>query len=149
MQVILLQDVKHVGKKDAIVEVSDGYARNYLIKNKLAVPASKKSMEVLGQQKEDARIVEENKKKEAQNTALKLKDITLQFALSVGKDQRPFGSISFKQVEEELKNKHHIVIDKRKITSKDKLDSLGYHRLTIELYKGVFGEITVEIVERK
>lgn len=149
MQVILLQDVKHVGKKDAIVEVSDGYARNYLIKNKLAVPASKKSMEVLGQQKEDARIVEENKKKEAQNIALKLKDITLQFALSVGKDQRPFGSISFKQVEEELKNKHHIVIDKRKITSKDKLDSLGYHRLTIELYKGVFGEITVEIVERK
>ena len=149
MRVILLKDVKNVGKKDQIVEVSDGYANNFLLKNKLAVPYSKKSSEILEQQKEDARIAEANKEKEAIRVALLLKDITLEFALSVGKDNKPFGSISPKQVEEELKEKYQIVIDKRKILSKDKLDSLGIHILKIELYKGVVGDIKVHISERK
>ena len=149
MRVILLKDVKNVGKKDQIVEVSDGYANNFLLKNKLAVPYSKKSSEILEQQKEDVRILEANKEKEARRVAILLQDIELEFSLNVGKDQKPFGSISFKQVEEELKNKHQIVIDKRKIITKDKLDSLGVHLLKIELYKGVFGEIKVHIVEKK
>lgn len=149
MKVILLQDVKNVGKKNDIVTVSDGYANNYLIKNKLAVPVSKKSLEILANQKEDARIAEENKKKEAEKVAELLKGITLEFFLTVGKDSRPFGSISLKQVEEELMSLHHIEIDKRKIVTKDKLDSLGIHLLKIELYKGVFGEIKVRISERK
>ena len=149
MQVILLKDVKNVGKKDEIVNVSDGYANNYLIKNKLAVPVSKKSLEILEKQKENARIAEDNKKKEAEKLVLVLKDITLDFYLKVGKDSRPFGSISFKQVEDELLNKHNIVIDKRKIISKDKLDSIGIHILKIELYKGVIGEIKVRINEER
>ena len=149
MKVILLQDVKNVGKKDQIVTVSDGYANNYLIKNKLAVPVSKKALEILANQQEDARIAEENKKKEAEKVAVLLKDITLEFYLTVGKDSRPFGSISLKQVEEELMAVHHIEIDKRKIITKDKLDSLGIHILKIELYKGVIGEIRVRISERK
>ena len=149
MRVILLKDVKNVGKKDDIVDVSDGYANNFLIKNKLAVPVSKKSLEILEKQKEDAKIAEDNKKKEAQKVAELLKDIVLDFTLQVGKDNRVFGSISFKQIEDELLAKHNIQIDKRKIVSKDKLDSLGIHVLKIELYKGVFGEIKVRISERK
>ena len=149
MQVILLKDVKNVGKKDQIVNVSDGYANNYLLKNKLAVPASKKGVEILGIQQENARIAEENKKKEAQELAKKLQDVTLEFTLSVGKDSRPFGSISLKQVEEELKAQYGYIIDKRKITAKDKLDALGFHILKVELYKGVFGELKVHISERK
>ena len=149
MRVILLKDVKKVGKKDEIVEVSDGYANNFLLKNKLAVPYSKKSSEILEQQQEDARIAEANKEKEARRVALLLKDITLEFFLSVGKDNKPFGSISPKQVEEELKEKHQIVVDKRKILTKDKLDSLGVHILKIELYKGVTGDIKILISERK
>ena len=149
MRVILLKDVKNVGKKDDIVDVSDGYANNFLIKNKLAVPVSKKSLEILEKQKEDAKIAEDNKKKEAQKVAELLKDIVLDFTLQVGKDNRVFGSISFKQIEDELLAKHNIQIDKRKIVSKDKLDSLGIHVLKIELYKGVFGEIKVHISERK
>ena len=149
MQVILLKDVKNVGKKDQIVTVSDGYANNYLIKNKLAVPVSKKSVEILDNQQENARIAEENKKKEALRVAELLKNITLEFTLQVGKDAKPFGSISFKQVEEELLKTYNIQIDKRKIVSKDKLDSLGIHILKIELYKGVFGDIRVHISERQ
>ena len=149
MQVILLKDVKNVGKKDQIVNVSDGYANNFLFKNKLAVPMSKKSKEILGEQQENRRIAEENKKKEAETLAVRLKDITLEFALSVGKDSRPFGSISLKQVEEELLKKYNITIDKRKFIDNGPLNSLGIYLLKIELYKNVIGEVKVHISERK
>ena len=148
MQVILLKDVKNVGKKDQIVTVSDGYAQNYLFKNKLAVPLTKKSKEILGEQQENARIAEENKKKEAEALAVRLKDITLEFSLSVGKDSRPFGSISLKQVEEELLAKYNIQIDKRKFLDKGNLGEIGMHLLKIELYKGVIGVIRVHISVR-
>ena len=110
MQVILLKDVKNVGKKDQIVNVSDGYANNYLIKNKLAVMASKKANEVLATQQENRRIDEANKKKKAEELVETLKGITLEFELSVGKDSKTFGSISLKQVEEELLKLHKIEI---------------------------------------
>ena len=149
MQVILLQDVKNVGKKNQTVNVSDGYANNFLLKNRLAVPVSKKSVEILETQKENARIAEENKKKEAIALMEKLKGICLEFTLSVGKDSRPFGSISTKQIAEELSSKYKIEIDKRKFLDKTSLDSLGYATLKIELYKGVIGEIKIHISERK
>ena len=149
MQVILLKDVKNVGKKDQIVNVSDGYANNYLFKNRLAVPASKKGVEVLENQQENRRIDEENKKKKAQEVAEILKGITLEFGLSVGKDSKTFGSISLKQVEEELLAKYKIAIDKRKFLENRKLDTLGYYNLKIELYKGVIGEVKIHISERK
>ena len=149
MQVILLKDVKNVGKKDQIVNVSDGYANNFLLKNKLAVPVSKKSIEVLETQQENKRIDEANKKAQAQEVVEKLKDIIVEFSLSVGKDSRTFGSISYKQVEEELLRKHQIKIDKRKFLDNQKLDAIGYHTLKIELYKGVIGEVRVHISERK
>ena len=149
MKVILLKDVKNVGKKDQVVEVSDGYANNYLIKNRLAVMYSNKSREILEKQQENARIEEQKKEARAKEVANELKNITLEFALSAGKDNRVFGSISYKQVEDELKSKHNIIIDKRKILSNEKLDALGFHTLMIELYKGVIGEIRVHISERK
>lgn len=149
MEVILLVDVKHVGKKNETVNVSDGYANNYLIKNKLAVPVSKKSVEILENQKENARLAELKAKEEALKLAEILKDITVEFFAKVGKDSKLFGSISLKQVEEELKAKHNITIDKRKFLDKGPLDSLGYHRLRIELYKGVIGIVQVHILERK
>ena len=149
MQVILLQDVKNVGKKNQTVNVSDGYANNFLLKNHLAVPVSKKSKEILESQKENARIAEENKKKLALEQVEQLKKITLEFSLSVGKDSKPFGSISTKQVAEELLAKYKIEIDKRKFLENPKMDALGFHTLKIELYKGVVGEIKVHISERK
>ena len=149
MEVILLVDVKKVGKKNQTVKVSDGYANNFLLKQKLAVPVSKKSVEILEEQKETARINEENNKKDAQALAERLKDITLEFTSKVGKDSKLFGSISLKQVEEEMKKQFNITIDKRKFIDKGPLDMLGIYKLRIELYKGVIGEIKVHISERK
>ena len=149
MEVILLADVKNVGKKNQTVNVSDGYANNFLFKKHLAVPVSKKSVEILATQQENARIAEENKKKDAQKLVEILKGVTLEFDAKVGKDSKLFGSISLKQVEEELKAKHGIEIDKRKFIDKGPLDSLGFYKLKIELYKGVVGEVNVHIQERK
>ena len=149
MEVILLADVKNVGKKNQTVNVSDGYANNFLLKKHLAVPVSKKSVEILEIQQENARIAEENKKKDALKLVETLKTITLEFDAKVGKDSKLFGSISLKQVEDELKAKYNIIIDKRKFIDKGPLDALGYHKLKIELYKGVVGEINVHIQERK
>ena len=147
MKVILLKDVKKLGKKDAIIDVSDGYASNYLFPNKLAVQVTNKSKEILSKQQEDARIAEENAKKAAQELAKRLENIEVLFTTKVGKEGKMFGSVSLKQIEEEMLNQHGIQIDKRKFIDKGPLDSLGIYRLKIELHKGVVGTIKVHIVE--
>ena len=149
MEVILLADVKNVGKKNQTVKVSDGYANNFLLKKHLAVPVSKKSVEILENQKENARIAEENARNEALKLVETLKGVTLEFTAKVGKDSKLFGSISLKQVEEELKAKHGITIDKRKFLDKGPLDMLGLYKLRIELHKGVVGEIRVHIAGKE
>ena len=147
MKVILLKDVKKLGKKDAIVDVSDGYAANYLFPNHLAVPVTNKSKEILNKQQEDARIAEENAKKVAQELAKKLENIEVLFKAKVGKDGKMFGSISLKQIEEEMLAQHNIQIDKRKFIDKGPIDSFGYYKLKIELFKGVVGVIKVHLSE--
>ena len=147
MKVILLKDVKKLGKKDAIIDVSDGYAANYLFPNHLAVPVTNKSKEILNKQQEDARIAEENARKEAQELAKRLEGIEVIFKAKVGKDGKMFVSISLKQIEEEILKQHGIQIDKRKFIDKGPLDALGIYRLQIELYKGVVGLIKVHIIE--
>ena len=147
MKVILLQDVKGLGKKNQQIDVSDGYAANFLIPRRLAVKVSEKSVEILEKQKEDARLKEEALRKEAIALSEKLKTITLEFKLKVGGNGKVFGSISLKQVEEQLKSKFNITIDKRKFITKGPVDSLGITRLKIELYKGVVGEIVVHVSE--
>ena len=147
MEVILLADVKGVGKKDQKVKVNDGYANNFLIPRKLAVKVSKTSVQILADQKENARIAEENAVKEAQEVAEKLKDITVSFKVKVGKEGRTFGSVSLKQIEEELLKQYNITIDKRKFIDKGPLHSIGYYNLKIELHKGVIGIIKVKLEE--
>ena len=149
MEVILLADVKNVGKKNQTVSVSDGFAVNFLFKRKLAVPVTKKSVEILEEQKENARQADIKAREDALKLVETLKGITLEFEAKVGKDSKLFGSISLKQVEEEMKAKYNIVIDKRKFLDKGPLDVLGYHHLRIELYKGVIGTVNVHIIERR
>jgi len=149
MEVILLADVKGVGKKNQTVNVNDGYANNFLFPRKLAVKVSKTSVQILADQKENARIAEENAVKEANILKEKLKDVVVSFKVKVGKEGKTFGSVSLKQVEEELKNKFNITIDKRKFIDKGPLDSLGYYDLKIELHKGVVGVIKVHLEEEK
>lgn len=145
MRVILLKDVKGIGKKDQTVDVKDGYANNYLFPHGLAVLESKGSIEVLKGQQADRAAKDAQDKKEAEEKAKKLKEIVLEFTANCGEDDRMFGTISNKQIEQELKDKYGLVIDKRKIITKVPVDRLGYTKLEVELYKGVIGEITVHV----
>ena len=149
MKVILLKDVKGVGKKQEIVNVKDGYGANYLIPHGLAVMYSDKSLEILNSQKADEAAEIAKSIANAKEIAVKLKDITLEFTANSGSGGRMFGTISPKQIEAELLDKHGIKIDKRKFVNKTVVDCFGYTKLQIELYKGVIGEINVHVAEKR
>lgn len=148
MKVILLKDVKGIGKKGEIVNVKDGYGANYLVPNRLAVMYSAKSQEILDDQKKAEAENIERMKSEARAAAEKLNGIVVEFSAKGSGDGRMFGTISTKQIEQELKEKHGIEIDKRKFVTKDPVDHFGYSKLTIELYKGITGIVTVHVSEK-
>lgn len=136
MKIILLEDVKGKGKKDDIINVSDGYGKNYLLKNKLGVLYTEGSKKVLDkeikirQDKEDALVSDLTKIKE------KLENKNIKFKVKVGKEDRVFGNISTKQISEEIK-KIGFNIDKKCIKPDSNIDSLGTHKVLIELHKKV------------
>ena len=148
MKVILTQDVKKVGKKGDIVNVADGYGQNFLIKNKLAVLATELGKEIVAQNKEQERLQDLENKKKAEELKETLENITLEFALSSGKDGKTFGSVSTKNVAEELLKTHDIKIDKRKFINARPIQALGYTNLKIELYKDVIATIKVHLKEK-
>lgn len=147
MKVILTQDVKKVGKKGEIVEVSDGYGQNFLIKNKLAVFATNTGEAKVAKRKEEERLADLQNKKDAEALKETLEKMVLEFKLSSGKDGRTFGSISTKNVVEELA-KNNIKVDKRKFIDARPIQALGYTNLKIELYKGVVATIRVHLTEK-
>ena len=147
MKVILTQDVKKVGKKGEIVEVSDGYGQNFLIKNKLAVFATNTGEAKVAKRKEEERLADLQNKKDAEALKETLEKMVLEFKLSSGKDGRTFGSISTKNVVEEL-SKQNIKVDKRKFIDARPIQALGYTNLKIELYKGVVATIRVHLSEK-
>ena len=146
MKVILLQDVKGQGKKDQIINVSDGYANNYLIKRGLAVSYTKKSNEILEKKLLDKKEAEEALVEKYNKIKEKLENKELTFKVSTGKEDKVFGSISTKQIEEQLK-KNGYSIDKKCIRVKNNIDSLGTHIVEIELHKKVKFNIKVLLVK--
>lgn len=149
MKVILLDDVKKVGKKGEVVEVAPGYGRNFLIRNKLAVMATEGSMDVLGEQKAEHAANEEAKKQEAIKNKEKIEKIDLIFFVKVGKEGKIFGSVSSKQVANELNGKHKIIVDRRKFLDNGPYTHLGVNNVRVELYKDVIATIKVVIKEQK
>ena len=136
MKVILKQDVKKVGKKGDIVNVADGYARNFLIARGLAVPETKKSLEILGEQKAKDEMLQKQMAQEARELAKKLEGMVFEFPVKSGAEGKVFGSVSTKQITESLQ-KQGIVIDKRKILDKEPIQSLGVTKVRVELFKDV------------
>ena len=147
MKVILKTDVKKVGKKGEIVEVSDGYGRNYLIARGLAVPTTERSLEILTEQKEQEAAEDAAKRKEAETLAKALEEKYFDFYVKAGSDGRVFGSVSTKQIAETL-NKEGIKVDKRKFLDTDPVASLGVTKVRVDLYRGVIGTINVRLKEK-
>ena len=144
MKVILLQDIKKVGKKDEIIEVSDGYANNYLLKNKLAVPLTKRSKEVLDKRLDKEKEEEQDRITEYLKIKSKLEPQIISFEVKTGANDKVFGKISTKQIEEKLK-KLGYNIDKKSIILDHDLDVLGLHEIKIALHKKVIIKLRVEL----
>ncbi len=142
MKVILLKDVKSQGKKDDIIDVSDGYANNFLIKNKLAVAYSKKSSEILKHEKDDRNQKENELVDKLTIIKNKLNNKEIKFKVSTGAGDKVFGSISSKQLAEEFK-KMGYTIDKKCINLNDHINTLGSHIVSIKLHNKVKFEVKV------
>ena len=146
MRVIFRQDVKGVGKKDEIKEVKDGYAINFLIKKNLAVVANQENLDNLKKEQAIRKANHDKAKKEAMEEKAKLEKLVLTFKVKIGEGDRVFGSVSQKQIKEELKNNGYN-IDKNQIKLQDSLSSLGFHKIEIELYKEVSAIVKVHLVK--
>ncbi len=149
MKVILTSDVKKLGKKGDVVEVADGYGRNFLVKQKLGVEATKRSMEILDRQNLQHELEEKELEAKAEDIAKQLEKITLTFKLKTGEGGKVFGGVSTKQIIEQLHKQHNIHVDKRKVLDTGHLSCLGFSNVRIDLYKNkVIGTIKVHIQEQ-
>ena len=145
MKVILKSDVKKVGKKGEIVDVSDGYARNFLIARGLAVPSTDRSLEILAHQKEEEKKEDDKRRAEAQALADKLSTMIFNFHVKSGSEGKVFGSVSTKQIVEELA-KQDIKVDKKKFIDTAPINSLGVTKVRVDLYRGVIATIACNLI---
>ena len=147
MKVILLQDVKSLGKKDQLVEGSDGYARNMLLPKKLGIEATPKNINDLKLKKAHEDKVAAEVLAEAQALAAQMEKESITLSIKMGENGRTFGSISSKEIAEAIKEQLGHDIDKKKIVMKDAIKAPGTRTVGIKLHSKVTAEMTVKIVE--
>ncbi|MFC5469392.1 50S ribosomal protein L9 [Cohnella suwonensis] len=147
MKVIFLQDVKGQGKKGEIKEVSEGYARNFLLPKGVVQLATEGAKKTLTQQVASAQKKKDKEKEDAQALAAKLSEMTVTIKAKAGEGGRLFGAITSKQIAEGLEASHKIAVDKRKIELDDPIRTLGVTKVTVKLYPDVKGTLNVKIVE--
>ncbi len=149
MKVILTQDVKAQGKKGQLINVSDGYARNFLLPKGLAVEADANAMNDL-KNKESSRLHKiELEKAAAKETAEKLQKISVKLSAKAGADGRLYGSVTSLDLAENLEKQHGIKVDKRKIQLNEPLKTFGVHTVPVKLYPEIVGQINVVISDVK
>lgn len=145
MKVILLADIKGVGKKDEVINASDGYARNFLLPKKLAVPADSGNMSRLNDKKSSMAHKKELELNEAKEMASKLAKIELVVKVKAGENGKIFGGVTNKEISEELKKAYNLDVDKKKILLKENIKNLGRFNVDVKLYEGVSEKLTVMV----
>ena len=146
MKVIFLKDLKNQGKKGQIKEVKDGYAQNFLIKNCYAVAKTKENLAKLHAEQAKKAATDQENKKQAELLKVELDKTVLEFKVKTGESDRVFGSISIKQIKDELQKKN-FKVEKSQIEVTNTISSLGFHNVKINLYPGVEATIKVHLVK--
>ena len=145
MKVILKADIKGVGKKNEVINASDGYARNFLFPKNLAVEANAENMAKLQAQKDSNQFKKDTEKEDAKKVSEKLTKIMVKVQVKSGENGKIFGGVSTKEISENLEKQHNIKIDKKKIDLKETIKTLGIHHVDVKLFEGVFGKIKVDV----
>ena len=147
MKVILLQDVKSLGKKGEIVNVNDGYARKFILPKKLGVEATGKNLNDLKLQKNNEKKVAQENLDAAKKLAAELAEGKVELAIKVGEGGRAFGSVSSKEIAAAVKEQMNLEVDKKKIQLKEAIKSLGTHIVSVKLHPEVTAELKVVVKE--
>lgn len=145
MKVILTSDVKGVGKKGDVINVSDGYARNFLFPRKLAIEANESNLKVLEAQKAKEEQKRQEEIQRARELAKKLSEITVEVSVKAGENGKLFGSITSKDISDALKKQHGIEIDKKKIELDEAIKVAGVYNIEVKVYPEVSAKLKVSI----
>ena len=148
MKVILKDNIKGVGKKDEVINASDGYARNFLLPKGLAVEANSGNMSKLKAKNDSKAYKKEQEREEAKKIAEKLAGIQLKVPVKAGENGKIFGGVSAKEIADLLKKNYNIEVDKKKIDLKETMKTLGLRTVTIKLYDGVIGNLKVDVISK-
>ena len=148
MKVILKADIKGVGKKDQVINTSDGYARNFLFPKNLAVEANKENIRKLKTKQDSNDFKKSQEKEEAKKIAEKLSKIQLKIPVKAGENGKIFGGVSAKEIAELLKENYKIEIDKKKIELKETIKTLGARTIQIKLYEGITGNLKIDVISK-
>ena len=147
MQIILLEDVKSLGKKGTVVKVNDSYGRNYIIPKKLGVEANAVNLNNLKLQNANAEKIEAMKLESAKETKAKLDGKVLKLTIKAGKDGKAFGSVTGKEIAQAIKDEMGVEVDKKKIGLSEPIKAVGTQSVTLKLYRDIAAEITVKVEE--
>lgn len=146
MKVILLENVKGVGKKDEIINANDGYARNFLLPKKLAVEANNQNLAKLKSKQESNEHKKMTEKQEAENLAKKLEKIILKIQVKAGENGKIFGGVTAKEIAEQLQKQHNFKVDKKKIDLKETIKQTGMFTIDLKLCEGVNAKLKIHII---
>lgn len=146
MKVILLQDIKGVGKKDEVINASDGYARNFLFPKKMALEANAENMSKLKAKQDSKNFKRGQEKEEAEKIAKQMEGILMKIKVKAGENGKIFGGVTAKEISENLKEQYNIDVDKKKIELKDTIKNVGMLTVSIKLFDGVIGKLKIDVI---
>lgn len=149
MKIILLEDVKSVGKKGDLVELKEGYAKNFILPKKLGVEATNANMNNLKLQKQNEEKVAKEQLEAAQAFAVEVEKMTVKLAIKTGEGGKTFGSVSSKEIAKGVMDQYGKDIDKKKIQMADAIKTVGFHEVTVKLHPKVTAKLRVQVEELK